>query len=150
MKVGIGLPVDDLPDHYPFKALVLRHMNKISGKRVEDGVFECIVDTTFALYRTREAFGNWQLPALRTGRPYVFRHVDWYVDPENLSDEEIYYLDHASNVATYAGLMRQWFRERNRDWHSTRRPHSKLQEWRDKLWIRARELLTNKQRPSKG
>jgi hypothetical protein len=116
-KVGVGLEVDDLPDHYPFKDGVYQHEKQLLGKWFEDGSRLSVVDTTFALYRSYTAFSDWRLPAIRTGIPYMFQHVDWYLDPDNLSEEYIYYLDHSSPVASYAERMRDWFRKRNRDWH---------------------------------
>ena len=36
--------------------------------------------------------------SLRTGPPFVARHLPWYIDPLNLSDEDRYYREHADPV----------------------------------------------------
>lgn len=41
---------------------------------------------------------------LRAGYPYVVRHLTWYLDTQNLPEDEQYYLDHARK--DYAGWTR--------------------------------------------
>ena len=61
-------------------------------------MFVAPVDTTFAAYRPGEPFGK--KPAVRTGHPYLARHLAWYVDTGNLTEEESYYREHASSAVT--------------------------------------------------
>jgi hypothetical protein len=93
-KVGLGLRIDDLPDSYALKQQVIAWESRFWEREVTPGVFDAEVDTTFALYRSpltpyRTA------PALRTGPPYVARHVTWYIDSANPTDEQLYYREHA-------------------------------------------------------
>ena len=37
---------------------------------------------------------------IRVYAPYMAKHLDWYLDTKNLTEEEIYYKDHASNIST--------------------------------------------------
>jgi len=93
-KVGFGLRIDDLPDHYPLASAVRAWEERFWRDEAESGVFRADVDTTFALYRAldRRHVDAW---ALRTGAPYVARHTPWYIDPEQLSGEDRWYRERA-------------------------------------------------------
>jgi hypothetical protein len=93
-KVGLGLRIDDLPAHYPLATAVKAWEARFWTDEVEPGVYRADVDTTFALYRPL-ARRHEENRSLRTGFPYVARHLPWYVDPDRLSDEDRYYRDHA-------------------------------------------------------
>jgi hypothetical protein len=97
-KVGLGLVIDDLPEHYKMKKYVQMWESQHWLKEAEPGVFVASVDTTFAVYRPGEPFAK--RPALRTGGPYVARHLPWYVDSEHLTEEESYYREHALRDVT--------------------------------------------------
>ena len=101
MKVGLGLKIDDLPDHYPLKKDVVKWESQFWTKQVEPGVYEAGVDTTFALYKPY-SYSYMIHSSLRTGEPYTARHLPWYENGKKLSDEEIFYrmrLDH--NVSSW-------------------------------------------------
>jgi hypothetical protein len=96
-KVGFHLKLDDLPDHYKFKQEVLIHESQYLtwGGPDPDCVFAPI-DTTFALYRPRAGpdIGF----SVRTRHPYEARHLPWYLDSNNIDDEEKHYRQHM-NIA---------------------------------------------------
>jgi hypothetical protein len=96
-KVGVGLKIDDLPDCYAKKDWVCQWESQYWDKKVGemDGVpiYSAFVDTTFALYPEFKLFS---LHGIRTGPPYTARHVPWYVDSANPSEEDLYYERHAS------------------------------------------------------
>lgn len=91
-KVGFGLKIDDLPDSYRFKEQVVAWEGQFwdPSIEVEPGVFRAAIDTTFALYRTWSK-GAPPVSALRTGPPYVARHVTWYLDSASPSEEDRFY-----------------------------------------------------------
>jgi hypothetical protein len=89
-KVGFGLRIDDLSDHYSKKTAVLEHEAKYWRKEIEPGVYSAPIDTTFALYRPGVQ-GLYELAAARLGAPYVARHLTWYEDSANLSEELLFY-----------------------------------------------------------
>lgn len=82
---GFGLRIDDLPPD------VVHHQEIEWTRPFMNGRFYySAIDTTFALWRqrVREGFG-----AIRTGPPYVARHIPWYYQSvENLPPDELYYL----------------------------------------------------------
>lgn len=93
-KVGFGLHMDDLPDTYAAKALVMAHEAQFHEKQIRPGVFRATIDTTFALYRagqSEHSFG----PALRTGPPFQARHEPWYQNTDAPTPEFAYYRAHA-------------------------------------------------------
>lgn len=101
MKVGFGLRIDDLPDHYPLKRSVIEWEEQFWKNKLEDGVFEAGVDTTFAVYKPFSY--NYKLhPSIRTDFPYVARHLPWYADPAKISEEEKHYRFRADhNVSSW-------------------------------------------------
>jgi GT2 family glycosyltransferase len=95
-KVGLGLKIDDLPNHYSLKKSVIEWEGQFWEKEVRSGVYEAGVDTTFALYRPNTDY--FIHPSLRTGHPYVARHLPWYTDSSQLSLEDRYYRNHANQT----------------------------------------------------
>ena len=93
-KVGFGLRIDDLPDSYPLAADVRSWEQRFWRHEVEAGVFRADIDTTFALYRPLDRRHS-EDRALRTGSPYLARHLAWYTDPSDLSEDDTYYREHA-------------------------------------------------------
>lgn len=99
-KVGFGLKTDDLPDHYPKKQQVIQWENSLLDHKIAAGLFKAKIDTTFALYRPGAAFQCWET-TIRMDAPYLLRHLPWYENPDNLSDESRYYLDTVSDASTW-------------------------------------------------
>jgi len=95
-KVGFSLEINDIPDAYTLKDAVIAWEKKYWETKFSDNSFVAALDTTFALYRP----GNIDLKqfhsALRTDRPYTARHLGWYIDPDNLSEEELHYINTAN------------------------------------------------------
>ena len=110
-KAGPGLVTSDLPDHYPFKKQVQEHERQLLHQWLPDGSRIAPIDTTFALYRNPEAFGDWRVPAARMSAPYMFRHPDWYVDPHNMTEEYRDYLKRCGKSASYANQLKEWLQK---------------------------------------
>lgn len=106
--VGLSLEINDLPDN-ALREKVRRHELQFwspAAQQLNGEVYVAAVDTTFAMYR-RDSDVEALAPALRTARPYTLRHVDWYLQPEALSQEYLHYLRSVSSVATWAVEIRK-------------------------------------------
>ncbi len=106
--VGLSLEINDLPDN-ALREKVRRHELQFwspTAQQLNGEVYVAAVDTTFAIYR-RGSDVEALAPALRTARPYTLRHVDWYLQPEALSQEYLHYLRSVSSVATWAVEIRK-------------------------------------------
>lgn len=89
VKVGLGLLLDDLPAHYEYREQV--HQWEAAYQN-----FFSDVDTTLAMYRPLGDQPEFALgPSIRMGLPYVARHLPWYEDSANESEELRYYREHA-------------------------------------------------------
>ena len=100
-KAGVALKLNDLPDSYDKKNDVLKWEKIHWDKQVEKDVYDAMVDTTFALYKPL-AFGNAEMcKAFRVGGEYEFLHLPWYIDSNNLTEEEKYYRDNVSKTSSY-------------------------------------------------
>ena len=106
--IGPMLVINDIPDYYPFKAevekrhrpfwqatgkyLVIGKEKSINYKDKTIGYQVSPIDTTFAL-RKSGTKPNYSPAAIRTRHPYTAKHLDWYIDPKNLSEDQKYYID---------------------------------------------------------
>lgn len=101
-KVGLSLEINDLPT---WQSEVISWELKFWKRkhRLHTAFFDAWCDTTFAIYRRdtphRQAMGvRW---ALRADRPYTARHVPWYLDCDNLDEENQQYFATASAANTW-------------------------------------------------
>lgn len=98
-KVGTSLRIDDLPDHYPLKNDVIKWEEQFWKDKLEDDVYEASVDTTFAMYKPT-SYSYLLGPSIRLGEPFSARHMPWYSDPSQQSDEDIFYKNRAKADVT--------------------------------------------------
>lgn len=108
-KVGFGIKIDDLPDSFTFKEKVVSYELGYWKKEVKPNIFEAPIDTTFALYKplsNLKAGHIFTLSANRTGFPYLIRHLPWYIDSGNLSEEERYYMQTSNSSSTIGSQAR--------------------------------------------
>lgn len=105
-KVGFALELDTIPDTYPLKEKVLNWERQYWVNELEKDVYHADIDTTFALYkpgypskfndRTRRFY-----EAIRLGGTFTSKHLGWYLDPSNLSEEQRYYRQTSSASASW-------------------------------------------------
>lgn len=88
-KAGLGLYLDDV--EFPSKGWE----RTLVSRETSPGVFDSLIDTTFALYRPGAEFAY---EAIRTGHPYQARHSSWYVTEPDA--EDAYYLERAETGPT--------------------------------------------------
>jgi len=95
-KVGLGLKIDDIPDHFYRKSDVQAiegpYWNTpVDGEKMP--LYRAPIDTTFAVYQpgAAAAWGS-KDTCLRTGGAYMARHLPWYYDYNNLPEDEKYYI----------------------------------------------------------
>lgn len=100
-KIGVGLKIDDLPDHYDSKKKVMEWESQFWKVQVDPGIFNAGVDTTFALYRPYTNGAIWVAPAYRTGPPYVAHHMPWYENSEFPGEENLYYAQNVRQGASH-------------------------------------------------
>lgn len=108
-KVGFSLRIDNLPDHYAYKDKVIAHESRFFQRPTADGkMYRAPIDTTFAMYRPRIGLSrSFSAESYRMAYPYQAEHLPWYNDLDNLSDEELYYIQHTSQVTEWTGRVRQ-------------------------------------------
>lgn len=99
-KVALGLKIDDIPEHYGRKEEVLKWEQQFWTEEVSKGLFKARTDTTFALYRPGTMFQQWD-KTLRTGSPYMARHLPWYENDNVLSEEEIFFRSVTTRISSW-------------------------------------------------
>jgi hypothetical protein len=105
VKAGVSLRIDNIPDCYFLSGHVRNWESQFWQNVLEerdDGLklYDALIDTTLALYRNKDHnILNW---SIRLGWPYTAEHIPWYVDSNNLTEEEVYYRAHCDkNIASW-------------------------------------------------
>ncbi len=93
-KVGFGLKIDDLPSTFKARDDLVVWESQFWKKEITFKGFpfyRAAIDTTFAVRRPGSSPG-WTPKAIRSGSPYLVRHLPWYIDTERLSSEDLNYI----------------------------------------------------------
>lgn len=102
-KIGLSLRIDNLPNHYKFKQKVIDAEKMDHLTKNEDDLYRRATDTTFALYRPRVKLSRSRYAeAYRTSYPYQAEHLPWYMNSDNLPEEELYYIEHCMKPTTWS------------------------------------------------
>lgn len=99
VKVGFGLHIDDLPEHYDRREEVIRWESQFWERPLTEQVYMATLDTTFALYRPRTPYTLG--PSLRTGGRFMARHEPWYQDSSHISPDLAYFQARAGISTTW-------------------------------------------------
>lgn len=99
-KIGLGLHIDDLPDHFALKHEVINWENQFHQRSIDDHFFFAPVDTTLALYAPF-AQGGGECKAWRTKKPWLAKHLPWYENSAAPDQESLYYRNHAASSASH-------------------------------------------------
>lgn len=107
-KVGFALKIDDLPDTFKNKEKVLEWETQFWKKIVDSDLYLAPIDTTFALYRPNIKGGAFFHDfMIRTGGQYQAKHLPWYNDDDNLTEEERYYVLNAKTITHWTDLTKE-------------------------------------------
>lgn len=99
-KAGLSLITDNLPDHYEHKDRVHLEEHPYSMLDWDYRFHYAPIDTTFAVWRYGLGYGIGR--CLRSKAPYTARHLPWYEDSSNLTEEIKYYKEHSDPAGTRA------------------------------------------------
>ncbi|CAB4160009.1 Glyco_tranf_GTA_type domain containing protein [uncultured Caudovirales phage] len=101
-KVGMSIEINDIDLNYPLNAWVHSYESGYWTNGIVDGDVELYphpIDTTFAVHAPH-IIPTWSNDTLRVGYPYVVKHAPFYYDPNNLPDDEKYYLEHMNKQSS--------------------------------------------------
>ena len=108
-SVGPMLKIDDIPDEYYNKQKAIsRHTQQfwslprktIDFKNSKYEYIDCNTDTTFQLFSSKNIPKSFpHKNSLRTLDPYSARHLDWYINPNNLTPCQLYYLNTTTRIS---------------------------------------------------
>ena len=96
-KAGFSLMLSDLPASYKYRTDIWRWESFFWENQVENkDAYIAELDTTFALYRPAKDLNlRWYeenfYSALRTEKPYVARHLSWYIDSSQEMKDDGYF-----------------------------------------------------------
>lgn len=102
IKVGFSLKISDIPDSNKHKSKILNWEKQFWDKKDRNDNYISQIDTTFALYRPMNQFSlNFFYKAIRTKSPYIAKHGGWYIDHENLTEEQDFYMKTANESSSW-------------------------------------------------
>jgi glycosyltransferase involved in cell wall biosynthesis len=102
-KVGFTLDIETIPTANPQRQIVIDWEKQFWKKEDDNGNFVSEIDTTFALYRPENYLTKYTnfFKAIRTKYPYTALHGGWYLDLNNLTEEQLYYFRKANYSNTW-------------------------------------------------
>lgn len=91
-KCGLAIEYQNIPNQFLRNVIVPIESRYWDNKlpHVTDMVYMAPVDTSFCVVRTESPF---TYRAVRLGGEYTCKHLPWYEDWSNLTEEEQYYMD---------------------------------------------------------
>lgn len=96
-KVGMSIKIDDINLEYPLNKWAHDYELSYWNNPIieEDGIelYPSPIDTTFSIHSPGTS-PEWSSNTLRVGAPYIVKHAPFYYDPNNLPEDEKYYLAH--------------------------------------------------------
>ena len=101
-KIGLGMPYKDIT-FFNKDYCIKTESNYYDGTDISKNLYYCQVDTTLALYVNCRHY-NLRF-SMRTTGDLMARHLPWYFDYDNLSEDEQYYLDHSDKQSSSTGVQ---------------------------------------------
>jgi glycosyltransferase involved in cell wall biosynthesis len=153
-KIGPGLKVSDIPDCYALKGQVLaweeRHAGADKLQAECNGVklYDVALDTTYALY-VGYAF-PFGLSAVRTGEPFLVKHLSWYADSAHPTAEELYYERTANKRVTNWGVTKCYSDAVNRLYAETQKKQDKQEKVDNMAKQTARQKAEEERKKQEG
>lgn len=101
-KVGMSIKIDDIDLSYDLNKWVYGYESAYWTNGIKDGDVELYphpIDTTFAVH-SPGTLPVWSNDTLRAGVPYIVKHAPFYYDPNNLPEDEKYYLAHMNKQSS--------------------------------------------------
>jgi len=111
VSVGPMLRIDDIPDYYPRKELAIwSHTHQFWDPSIPKYQISfngnvylfivCNTDTTFQLCSFKNRPNSFpHANSIRFFSPYSARHLDWYIDPNNLTPCQKYYQETTTDIS---------------------------------------------------
>ena len=101
-KVGLSLKINDIPDDNRNKSKIIKWEKKFWLNKISQNLYDAQVDTTFAIYKpnyhpNKGGFYN----GLRKDYPFQGIHGGWYVNSEDLKDEQKFYYNTANSSSSW-------------------------------------------------
>lgn len=89
-KASLALKLSDVPEG-DLKEQIKNHQSICWYPTEEKDVYRAITDMTFSM---DEKSKGYRFESMRLAGKFECRHIPWYLDANNLSEEEKYYIEH--------------------------------------------------------
>lgn len=109
-KIGLSLRIDNLPDFFAQKEEVIEWEEQFYTKLNKHNLYRAPIDTTFALYRPFTGLSRSRyVKTYRTAYPYQAEHLPWYNNTNDLSAEEMYYVNHVKQITEWTIKLQEQY-----------------------------------------
>jgi hypothetical protein len=101
-KISLALDLEDIPDHYEYIDQVKNHQSVCWYPTEEENVYKAITDMSFTMDSKLKGY---RYESVRLAGKFMAKHIPWYIDFNNISEEEKYYIEHINpgfNEAMYS------------------------------------------------
>ncbi len=105
-KTGFSLEINDIPDDFILKESTVSWETNFWTPYIDKRFNLGTIDTTFSLVNP---LGDKSI-MFRTNRPYTAKHIPWYINETNISDEYKNYLNTINKNYTHYS---KWFIDKN-------------------------------------
>lgn len=97
-KVGFALKIDNIPNTFSQKDKVLEWEKKFWQTEINTDIYLADIDTTFAIYppKYRYYYPSFY-KAIRVAGDFTATHGGWYINTNELTDEDRYYFETSNN-----------------------------------------------------
>ena len=108
-RAGPVMRWSDIPTHYPLRQRVITKQNRLYGSKQKHHIDRIPfvfsdIDTTFTMFRKGfRKFKNVH-SAVVTMAPYEVKHLDWYIDVNNMTDEQRSYCLNRNQFSHWCGM----------------------------------------------
>ena len=99
-KASLVLRLDDIPRNHLYDK-INKHQSNSWNKTDEKNIYTGITDMTFSFDAKNCGY---RYKSVRLGGNFACRHIPWYLDPNNISEEEKYYLSHIDSKKFHLAL----------------------------------------------
>lgn len=122
-KVGFSIEIDDIPNRNIKYDRVYNDVKLWESQFWVDKIpgtlfYNAPIDTTFAIYSKARGGNNIGMQTgIRTDRPYTCRHLPFYIDENNITEELCFYYENANSSSSRSGLIYpiiKKFRDKNK------------------------------------
>lgn len=90
-KPSLALRMDDIPESSDILSIIKNHQSVCWYPTEEENIYKAVTDMTFSMDKKSNGY---RYESIRIAGNFTCRHIPWYINFDNITEEEKYYLEH--------------------------------------------------------